>query len=176
MGGLSTNTPSYLLLAAGAYVKVGSTDIGALMGEITWSTRREVYHPDLFSSKGNIKGTGHVTKETAQLTFTMTEFEYAKLAAALVGMNPNSDANSEMIGAGTVGKMADAEYPSIEVLGMNRHDSKVVEIKLDQAFLANDPEIVLSDREDSTIELTFEAVYLANTATTRPWLVKIDKG
>jgi len=175
MGGISSDTPNYLMIAPGAYVEVGGTDLGALVNEIVWRVRREIYHPDLYGAKGNVKGTGHDTKAIPELVLTMTEFEYAKLSEAIARIGASSDASSETIGGGTIGKIADADYPEVKVLGTTRHDGKAVEVVLDQAFISSDPEVTFSDREDSTVEVVFEGAYTAAAPTTFPASLNIEK-
>lgn len=175
MGGLSSDTVNYLVIAPGAYVTVGGTDIGALVNEIVYRVRREIYHPDLYGAKGEIKGTGHDIRAVPELTFTMTEFEYAKLQKAMARVGADSDANSEWIGGGTIGAISDTDYPEVKVLGVTRHDGKAIEVVLNQAYISNEPEVTFSDREDSTIEVTFTGVYTAAAPTTFPAKLYIAK-
>ena len=168
MAGISATTPNNLVIAPGAYVTVAGTDMGALMNEIVYRVRRATYHPKLFGAKGFIKGTGHDNEAVPELVFTMTEFEYSLLSEAMDRLGNSSDANSEWHGAGTIGKIADADYPVVKVLGTTRHDGKAIHIVLDQAFISNDPEVTLSDEEDSTLEVVFTGVYAAASATTFP--------
>jgi len=176
MGGMSSKTLTDLIIAPGAYVTVATVDMGALVETIEVNVSMERYFPDLYGAKGNIKGTGHINRAICQVTFRMAEWEYAKFVTIWNQIGTSTDANSEKVGDGTLGKIADADYAAVVILGFTLHDDKPVQVELDNAFLANDPSFSLSDREDSFIEVTMESAYLVTAPTTAPFNIQMDKG
>ena len=175
MGGISATTATDLMLAAGAYVTIGTVDMGALEGTIHYWVEMETYHPDIYGAKGVLKGTGHDLKAVPKISFSMKEFDYAKFQKVWNRVGASSDAASEKIGDGTIGKIADADYVAVEVLGSELHSGKDVKIVIDNAFLSNNPDFTLSDRESSSIEVELTGAYLVTAPTTFPARVLIEK-
>ncbi len=174
MGGISATTATDLLLAAGAYVEIGEVDMGALEGTIHYWVEMETYFPDLYGAKGNLKGTGHDLKAVPKISFSMKEFEYAKFQQIWNRLGASSDAASEKVGDGTIGKIADSDYKAVTVLGSELHSGKDVKIVIDNAYLSNNPDFTLSDREDATIEVELTGAYLVTAPTTFPARMLIE--
>lgn len=175
MGGLSATSQNFLVLGDGAYVTVGGVDMGALSGEssVRFWTEMTTYHPDIYGAKGEIKGTGHDVKAVPKMSFTFLEIDYLKFQELWNRIGTSSDASSEKIGDGTIGRIADANYQEVIVTGAQRHDLEPIVIILDQAYISNNPDFSLSDRTDTMIEVELTGVYLATAPHTFPAQITI---
>jgi len=115
---VGTSTANNMMLAALATVSVGGTDIGAMVGETTFTIDIERYHPDLHGVWGDLVGTGFVTRAVPRLTTTMAETSYFQLTVLMDHLGISSDASTDTYGSGTLGQLAAADYQEIIANGM----------------------------------------------------------
>ena len=176
MGGISATTATDMMLAAGAYVKVGTVDMGALSGTIDWVVETEYYTPVLYGAKGPVVGTIHIVQAVPKITLRMQEWEYEKFVEIWTNFGVGTDANSERVGDGVLGLIATAEYQAVQILGATLYDTNVVQIDMDDAYVSNSPGSSFNDRENALIEVELTGTYLTTAVTTLPFSVQIDKG
>ena len=162
---VGTGTANNMMLAAGATLTVGGTDVGAMMGETVFTVEVERYHPELHGVKGELEGTGFVIRATPKMTVTMAETSYFQLSVLMDQLGSGSNATSRWYGSGTLGQLAAADYQAIIATGMSTCGSKSVKITLDQAYVSGSVSISLSDSEITSYEVEFTGTYNTNIAS-----------
>lgn len=166
-------TAGNMMLAAGATLSVAGTDVGAMMGETTFSIDVERYHPELHGVKGDLEGTGFIITAVPKLAVTMAETSYFQMSVLMDQLGSSSDANSAWYGSGTLGQLAAGDYQTIIASGMSTCGNKSVKITLDQAYVSGPVNIVLSDNEITVYEVEFTGAYNTDS-TTFPASVAIE--
>lgn len=172
MGGISANTGNYILYGTNGYVKVNGTDVGATIGDIAIEMASEEYYPDLGQARGPVSGTGRIIAANGKITATLAEWAYAVLST-LHHLGSSSDANSETIGSGTVGTIT--ELTNVVVTGVTRNDGKAFEATIAKARVTSPIAATLSEKQESGLEVVFEALYTLNSPSTFPMWVKFQK-
>jgi len=147
---VATTTPNNMMLASGATVTVALTDIGAMIGETTYTVEIDRYHPELHGVMGDLKQTGFVTRAVPVLTTTMAETSYFQLSVLMDHLGSGSDANSRWYGSGTLGQLASTDYQAVVATGMETCGNKSVKITLDYAYVSSAVNVTLSDDEITT--------------------------
>jgi hypothetical protein len=170
MGGISSNTGSYILYGTNAYITVNGTDIGSLIGDISVEMTTEEYYPDLLQALGPVSGTGKIIGATGTVTCTMAEWYYTVLAA-LFHLGSSTDANSQKIGSGSVGTIT--ELTNVIITGMTRNDNKAFRVTIAKARVTSPVATTISKSEIAGIEVTFESLYTTNAPSTFPMFVEI---
>jgi len=171
---VGTSTANNMMLAALATVSVGGTDIGAMVGETTYTIDIERYHPDLHGVWGDLVGTGFVTRAVPRLTTTMAETSYFQLTVLMDHLGISSDASTDTYGSGTLGQLAAADYQEIIASGMETCGNKSVTIKIDNAYVSSAVNVTLSDDEITTYEVEFTGAYDASYPSKLPSAITIE--
>ena len=156
---VSIGTPPHLLLASGATVSIGGTDVGAMMGETVFTIDIDRYHPDLYGSRGDIKGAGFVTGAVARLTMTMAETSYFQLSILMDHLGSSSDANSRWYGSGSLGQLAASDYQEVICSGSETCGGNSVTITIPYAYVSSAVNVTLSSDEISTYEIELTGAY-----------------
>ena len=170
---VATTTANNMMLASGATVSVGGTDVGAMMGETTFTIDIERYHPDLHGVMGELEATGFVTRAIPKLTVTMAETSYFQLSVLMDHLGASSDASSRWYGSGTLGQLATSDYQTVICSGMSTCGDKKIEITMENAYVSSAVNVSLSDDEVSSYEIEFTSTYSAAFPTTLPCKIAI---
>ena len=173
---LTTNVAGNMLLASGATVSVGGTDVGAMMGETTFTIEIERYHPELHGVMGELEGTGFVTKAVPKLTVTMAETSYFQLSVMMDHLGASSDANSRWYGSGTLGQLAASDYTEVICHGMETCGGNSVTITIPYAYVSSAVNVTLSSDEISTYEVEFAGTYDPAHPSRLPARIAIEIG
>ena len=171
---VATTTANNMMLASGATVSVGGTDVGAMMGETTFTIEIERYHPELHGVMGELEGTGFVTKAVPKLTVTMAETSYFQLSVMMDHLGASSDASSRWYGSGTLGQLASTDYQTIICSGMETCGNKSIRITIHNAYVSSAVNVSLSDDEVTTMEVEFTGTYSAGFPLVLPAKVEIE--
>lgn len=172
MGGISANTGNYILYGTNGYMTVNGTDVGATIGDIAIEMATEEYYPDLAQARGPVSGTGKIIAGTGKITATLAEWNYTVLSA-LHHLGASTDANSETIGSGTIGTIT--ELTNVIVTGVSRNDGKAFKATIAKARVTSPISATLSEKQESGLEVTFEALYTLNSPSTYPMWVQFSK-
>ncbi len=172
MGGISSNTGNNILYGTDGYITVNGTDIGATEDAISIEWSVEQYYPDLAQARGPVAGTGRVVKGEFAIKCKMTEWQYAVLSLFCGSYGASSDANSEKIGGGVLGTIA--EVSNVIVTGITRNDNKAFKATIASAYveLGN---IELSESKETVLEVTFKGLYTTSAPKTLPGFVQFQR-
>jgi len=172
----TTNVAGNMLLASGATVTVGGTDVGAMMGETTFTVDVEHYHPDLYGAWGDVDGTGFVIGAVARVTTTMAETSYFQLSVLMDHLGQSSDANSRWYGSGALGQLASSDYQEVIVTGMETCGGSSVTITIPYAYVDSGVNVTLSDDSITMFEVEFVSAYDPVHPSRLPARVAIEVG
>ena len=172
----TTNAAGNMLLASGATVSVGGTDVGAMMGETTFTIDVERYHPDLHGVSGELEATGFVTAAVAHLVTTMTETSYFQLSVLMDHLGASSDANSKWYGSGALGQLATSDYQEVICHGMATCGNNSVTITVPYARVDSAVNVTLSDDNITAFEVEFVGAYDPAHPTRLPARIAIEIG
>lgn len=172
MGGITTATSTNLLYGTDGYVTVNGTDLGATIGniEIEWSLTQS--YPDLAQARGPVMGTGRVTDARFSCKVTITEWTYSVFSKFIGSWGYSTDASSEKIGGGSLKDVS--EISNIVVTGITRNDGKAFKVTIPQAYVEVG-NISLSEKEPTTLELTFIGLFTTSSPTTLPGYFQFAK-
>jgi len=171
MGGISTDTGGALIYGTDAYLTVNDVDLGATEGDIEIAMETEEYYPDLMQARGPVSGTGKIINATGRITVTMVEWKYAVLSA-MYSLGYSSNADSEMLGSGSVGMIT--EVDNVVVTGAVRNDGKAFKATIAKARVSSPLAITLMEKENSKLEVTFDALYTLNSPATFPMWIEFE--
>jgi len=172
MGGISANTANHLLYGTDGYVSVNSTDIGATTGDIVVEMATEEYYPDLMQARLPLAGTGKIIGASGKITVTMAEWNYAVLAT-LHSLGHSSSANSEQIGSGALGTIT--ELDNVKVEGVTKNDGKAFRVTMAKARVTSPLSATLSEKQETGLEVVFEALGTTSAPNTFPMYIEIAK-
>ena len=156
---MTANTSGNLMLAAGATVTIGGTDVGAMEGETSFTVDVERIFPDLFGAKGELKGTGFIIGAVAKVTTTMAETSYFQMSVLMDQLGSGSDVNSRWYGSGALGQLVSGDYQEIIVHGMSTCGGNSIRIILPYAYVSHAVNVTLVDDAISTYEVEFTGSY-----------------
>jgi hypothetical protein len=172
MSGITANTENGLLYGTNGFIKVGTTDLGATLGDFSVEWMAEQYYPDIAQALGPVSGTGRVVKGEFRLKTQLAEWTYAVLAEILATYGVSSDANSETIGGGRLGLITEIE--DVVLMGLTRNDGKPVRITIAKAYVEAD-NLTVSKSKETGIGVTFHGLYNATAPDTMPGKIQFGK-
>lgn len=172
MGGISANTAGKLLYGTDGYVTANGTDLGATSGDIAVEMATEEYYPDLMQARLPLAGTGKVIGAGGKVTVTMEEWAYSVLSL-LFSVGASSDADSEKIGSGALGTIT--EIDNVIVTGVSRNDGKAFKVTMAKARVTSPVQATLSEKQETGLEVVFEALGTPSAPSTMPMWIEFDK-
>lgn len=172
MGGISSTTPNDILFGTDGYVTVNSVDLGATLGDITVEWGYTPYYPDLAQARGPISGTGKVTDGFFRVQVTIAEWMWTALTQVMGSMGSTSSGDSYKLGGATMGAMV--EVSNVIVTGVQKNSGKDFKATIATAYVVPG-NIVLSEKKETGLQLTFEGLYTTSTPTTLPGYIEIEK-
>lgn len=172
MGGISSNTPNYILYGTNGYMTVGGTDIGSTSGDFVIEMATEEYYPDLAQALGPLVGTGKIIGATGKITVKLAEWNYAVLSL-LHHLGASSDASSETIGSGSLGTIT--ELSNIIITGISRNDGKAFKCTMDKGRVTSPIGATLSEKSEAGLEVTFECLYTTANPAKFPMYIQFAK-
>lgn len=172
MGGISATTGNYILYGTNGYLTVNGTDLGSTIGDIAVEMATEAYYPDLAQARGAVAGTGRVVGGSGKITVTLAEWNYSVLST-LFSMGASSDASSETIGSGTLGPIS--ELNNVIVTGVTRNDNKAFKVTIAKAYVSGPLAATLAEKQETGIEIVFEALFTTAAPQTMPMWVQFSK-
>ena len=171
MGGISANTANYILYGTDGYLTVNAVDLGATLGEISGELATGEYYPNLAQARGPVVGTGKVVEASGKITVTLAEWNFAVLRT-LFSSGYSSDANSEVIGSGSLGTIT--ELDDVVITGVSRNDGKAFRVTIFHARVTSPIPVTLQEDQESGLEVTFEALFTAAAPTTMPIMIEFE--
>ncbi len=165
MGGISASTPNNILYGTDGFCTVNDVDLGATEDALAVEWSVEQYYPDLAQARGPVAGTGRVVGGEFRVKVKITEWQYAVLSTICGSYGTSSDANSEHLGAGTLGTIT--EVTNVRVTGVSRNDGKAFLALIPKAYveLGN---IELNEKSETTMEITFHGLYTTSAPKQLP--------
>lgn len=160
-----------IIYGTDGYVTVDGTDLGHYLGDIEIEMAPEEYYPDFSRARGPVSGSGKIIGATGKVTLTLAEWQFSVLST-LFSLGSSSDANSEKIGSGTIGTIT--ELDNVIVTGITRNDSKAVKVTIVKARVTSPIATNLSEKQESGLAVTFEALYLDAAPSTFPMYVEFS--
>ena len=172
MGGIAATTGNYILYGTNGYLTVNGTDVGSTIGDIQVEMATEEYYPDLAQARGPVSGTGKIIGATGKITATLAEWNYTILST-LTSLGASTDANSETIGSGTLGTIT--ELTNVVVTGLSRNDGKAFKATIAKARVTSPIAATLAEKQETGLEVVFEALFTTNNPNTFPMWVQFAK-
>jgi hypothetical protein len=171
MGGISSDTPNYILYGTDGFVTVNTVDLGATEDAITIEWSVEQYYPDLAQARGKVSGTGRVVAGEFSIKVKVTQWQYSILSTLVGSYGTSSDADSEQLGGGTLGTIT--EVTNVIVTGISRNDGKAFKATIAKAYVEVG-NIELNEKSETTLELTFFGLYTTSAPKTLPGKIQFD--
>lgn len=172
MGGISATTPNNILYGTNGYVQVGSTDLGATVGDFSCEWGAGHYYPNLTQAMGPLSGTGKINEGFFRLKFTLAEFGWTNLSAILAELGADSSGSSYKFGGGTL--TTPTELTTVTLVGVTRNDSKAVKVTLPKCYVEVDA-IAFSKDKESTLPVTLIGLFTATDYNKLPGYIEIAK-
>lgn len=172
MGGITANTAGNMLYGTDCYVTANGTDLGATIGDVVIEMTAEEYYPDLMQARLPLAGTGKIIGAAGKATVTLAEWAYAVLST-LFSFGASSDANSEKIGSGALGTIT--ELDTVIVTGVTRNDGKAFRATIAKARVTSPLSATLSEKQETGLEVVFEALGTPSAPSTMPMWIEIAK-
>jgi len=172
MGGISATTPNDILYGTDGYCTVNSVDLGATLGDITIQYGYTPYYPDLAQARGNVSGTGIVTDGFFRATVTIAEWKWPILTEIMGSVGSTSSGDSYKLGGQAMAAMV--EVSNVIVTGVQKNSGKDFKATIPKAYVTPG-DIVLSEKKETGLQLTFEGLFTAAAPTTLPGYIEIEK-
>lgn len=170
---ISSNTPTQMLLDAGD-LYINGVDVGATVGQGSFSVEQEIYFPELNGAIAGIAGTGKVVKETATLQVTIAELTVAKLLTVLPTLASSSDATSEYTTTPSVGLVGSSSHVTVHWQGTTTN-SKTVQCLLYNALAEGGLTLNFEDGAETSYQVTFRSYNGASAPKARNWKVAVQR-
>ena len=172
MGGVTTTTIGSTLFGTDGYVTVNGVDIGATIGDITVEFGAAHYYPDYAQARGNLQGSGVVIDGFFRIKVTMAEHSWTTLAAVMGSVGSDSTGTSYKFGGKAMA--IPVEVTNVIVTGVRRNDLKAWKATIPAAY-TEFSELVLMEKQESGLEVTFHGLYTVALPTTLPGYIEIEK-
>ena len=180
--GLSTTTPSKLLLGVGAFYKnftigtdtpatASSKLLGATDGGGTVAIVPQIRQVSVDGAPGDVKGLKVNDGYTATMTINLKEVTLANLELALGAFSTISTATNQTQFRGKH-EIVDADYATnIVWAGTISGSSEPVYIEFDNVLSVNGLNLTVSDKNEATIPVTLTAHYALSDLDTPPFKI-----
>ncbi len=172
MGGLSSTTANNMLFGTNAFMTVGGTDIGALLGELQVEMTNEQYYPDIAQAPMPVSGTGKVITAGGKITVTMAEWQYTVLSTLFANYGSNSS-TSYTIGSGSIGAVT--ELDNVIITGAQKNSGKNFKVTMVKGRITSALAATLSKKQEASIEVTFEALSVVGNPSVMPMWIEMEK-
>lgn len=172
MGGVTTTTIGNTLFGTDGYVTVNGTDIGATVGDITVEWGAAHYYPDYAQARGPLQSSGVVLDGFFRVKVVMAEHSWTTLSAVMGSVGSDSTGASYKFGGQAMA--IPVEVTNVEVVGVRRNDGKAWKATIPAAY-TEFSELVLSEKAESGLEVTFHGLYTVAAPTTLPGAIYIEK-
>ena len=172
MGGISATTAADILYGTDGYVTVDGVDLGATLGDITIQQGFTPYYPDLSQARGNVAGTGIVTDAFFRATVTIAEWKWTQLVKVMGSIGSTSSGDSYKLGGQAMAAMV--EVDNVIVTGVQKNGGKDFKATIPKAY-AMPGDIVLSEKKETGLQITFEGLFTVSAPTTMPGYIEIEK-
>lgn len=174
--GISSNTPSRLVLDSGAmyinYDEAGQALIGATRGGATFTIEQDIREIELDGALGPVKGLRRIIRSVPMLTFTLLEFTLARLKDTLPASASATSGSFDVITRVT-SSIADSFYlTNIALVAEVSTLTNPVVCKVKNALLAQQTALTTTDKDEGTLPLEAVGHYLTSALDTEPWEIK----
>ena len=172
MGGVTTTTIGNTLFGTDGYVTVNGVDIGATIGEITVEWGAQHYYPDYAQARGPLQSSGVVLDGFFRVKVVMAEHSWTTLSAVMGSVGSDSTGASYKFGGQAMA--IPVEVTNVVVTGIQTNGSKEWKATIPAAY-TEFSELVLSEKAESGLEVTFHGLYTVAAPTTLPGYIEIEK-
>lgn len=172
MAGISSTTPNDILFGTDGYCSVDGVDLGALLGDITIQWGYTPYFPDFAQARGPVSGSGIITDAFFRATVNIAEWKWTQLTKVMGSIGSTSSGDSYKLGGQTMSSMV--EVSTVIITGVQKNSGKDFKATIAKAYVIPG-DIVLSEKKETGLQLTFEGLYTAAAPTTLPGYIEIEK-